>query len=61
MELEAAPSDPPPSRGEAGGADSTHLQEMRERLTKLEADIDAAVNEEDYERAGILLQYINSC
>ena len=53
MELEALPSDPSPSLGEAGTADSTHTQEMRERLTELEADIDAAVNEENYERAGI--------
>jgi len=53
MELEALPSDPPPSHDEAGTSDSTHAQETRERVAKLEADIEAAVNEENYDRAGM--------
>lgn len=54
MELEALPSDPPPSHDEAGTSDSTHAQETRERVAKLEADIEAAVNEENYDRAAEL-------
>lgn len=61
MELTLSPTEDPPAETEGDGGreeevrrpDPSELQELRERIAKIEAEIEDACEKEDYDLAGI--------